>query len=319
MNKNKKYLGRWSIFFTLLFCSTQIHAANDGSPSLLKNKQSCLSSPHICIKQIDKTLKDTITHSNQWYRLVNFKLLAIWEIRDAQQLRAELHQYINLDLAPPVFHITVYTLYAKIQLADGKTEQGTLYANKAVELIKQVNSISFDADRYAEIIILYNQLNQQEKANNFITWIKKRIARMGPEHYFPKLQTAIAHNYFQSNKFALALEHYQYALTGFIVLESHLETAEGYHNIARALQGKKEYKQAISAFEKALLWMNDAVETGAYAASARNYTQLRLAETLQQNNQHHKTKQLLTNIVINKVNKGNLALYNQLKSKLHLE
>jgi tetratricopeptide (TPR) repeat protein len=302
------------IYSALLFHTTQTHASvYDSTSHFLENKKSCLASPALCLKQIDENIGDTKKQSRQWYRLINFKLLAIWEIRDSTWLKKEIRPYITLHDAPPVFLTTVYTLHAKMLFVDGHVEQGTFYANKSVELIKQVNDVSFDADRYAEIIILYSQLNQHESAMKFILWINKKVSRMGPIHHFPKLQTAIAHTHFSAADYELALKHYQYALTGFIETKYRLETAEGHHNVARALQGKKDYDQAIPAFKKALKWMDSAVIVGDYSIEARNYTQLRLIETLQKNNQYMQAKLLLDEVNLSQVNKGTITLYQQLK------
>ena len=311
-----KYLCSTYIFiYSALLCfTTQINASVYDSPRyFLENKKSCLASPRLCLNQIDENIGNIKKHSTQWYRLINLKLLAIWEVRDSNWLKKEIHQYVDLNNAPPVFLTTVYTLHAKMLLSDGNVEQGTLYANKSVELIKKVNDVSFDADRYAEIIILYNQLNQYENAKEFIIWINNRTARMGPIHYFPKLQTAIAHTYIHIADYDLALKHYQYALTGFIETKYLLETAEGYHNVARALQGKKDYSQAIPAFKKALQWMDSAVKVGNYSIEAKNYTQLRLIETLQQNGQYRQAKLLLKGVNPKEVNERNITLYQQLK------
>jgi len=176
-----------------------------------------------------------------------------------------------------------------------------------------VNEVSFDADRYAEIIILYNQLQQYDNAIEFIAWINKRIARMGPIHHFPKLQTAIAHTYIQNANYDLALQHYQHALTGFIETKYSLETAETYHNVGRALQGKEKYQQAIPAFESALQWMASAVKVGDYSIEAKNYTQLRLVESLQKNGQHIQAKLLLNEVKPKQVSESRIMLYQQLK------
>lgn len=293
--------------------TAQINASGyDSTPDFLENKKSCLASPRLCINQVDENIENIKRHSTQWYRLINFKLLAIWEIRDLKWLKKEIHQYVDLPNAPPVFLTTVYTLHAKMRFNDGDMEKGALYANKSVELIKKVNDVSFDADRYSEIIILYNGLNQYEKASEFIVWINKRIARMGPAHYFPKLQTAIAHNYIHMADYDLALKHYQQALTGFIEINYPLETAEGYHNVARALQGKKEYAQAIPAFRKALQWMDSAVKVGNYSVESKNYTQLRLIETLQQNDQYTQAKLFLEGVNPNALGNRSITLYQQL-------
>jgi tetratricopeptide (TPR) repeat protein len=281
-------------FSALFFFTTPTNAfVYDSSYNFLENKKSCLTSPHLCLNQIDENIEHIKKQSTQWYRLINFKLLAIWEIRDTKRLKKEIQQYVELNNAPPVFLTTLYTLHAKMLLDDGHEEQGTLYANRSVELIKKVNDVSFDADRYAEIIILYNQLNQYENALEFISWINSRITKMG--------------------NYDLALKHYQYALTGFIETKYLLETAEGYHNIARALQGKKEYNQAILAFKQALQWMKSAVKEGNYSVEAKNYTQLRLIETLQKNEQCEQAKLLLKEVKSKEVDKGTLVLYQQLK------
>lgn len=299
----------------LFFFSSQINASTyDEHFNFLENKKSCLSSPRLCLNQIDTNIENIQKHSTQWYRLANLKLLAIWEIRDTKWLTKEISQYVELHDAPPVFLTTVYTLHAKMLFNEGHLEEGKVYANKSVELIKKVNEVSFDADRYAEIIILYHQLNQNDDAIKFISWINKRITKMAPAHSFPKLQTAIAHIYIHNANFDLAQQHYQYALTGFIETKYSLETAEGYHNLARVLQEKKEYDQAIPAFNKALLWMNSAVKLGDYSIEAKNYTQLRLIETLQANDQHIKAKLLLKEVKPSEVGKSNLPLYEQLKS-----
>ena len=312
-----KYLCITSIFVCgALFCfTTQTNASVYESPSyFLESKKSCLASPRLCLSQIDENIGNIKKHSTQWYRLINLKLLAIWEVRDIQWLKKEIHQYVDLHNAPPVFLTTVYTLHAKMLFSDGNVKQGTLYANKSVELIKKVNEVSFDADRYAEIIILYNQLNQYENAIEFIIWINKRIERMGPIHYFPKLQTAIAHTYINIPDYDLALKHYRHALTGFIEIKYLLETAEGYHNVARALQGKKDYSQAIPAFKKALQWMDSAVKVGDYSIEAKNYTQLRLIETLQKNGQYTQAKLLLKGVNPREVDKWHITLYQQLNT-----
>jgi tetratricopeptide (TPR) repeat protein len=303
------------IYSSLLLFTAQTNAsAYDSTSYFLENKRACLASPCLCLKQIDENIGNIKKQSRQWYRLINFKLLAIWEIRDNTWLKKEIHPYIALHNAPPVFLTTVYTLHAKMLFADGHIEQGALYANKSVELIKKVNGVSFDADRYAEIIILYNQLNQPESVIEFIFWINKKIAKMGPVHHFPKLQTAIAHTHINAANYDLALKLYQYALTGFIETKYRLETAEGYHNVARALQGKNDYNQAIPAFKKALEWMNSAVIAGDYSIEAKNYTQLRLIESLQENNQYIQAKLLLGEVDPSQVNKSNITLYQRLKS-----
>jgi len=310
-----KYLSKIYIFIYSVFLSFTSHANTPVYSSnvyFLENKKSCLASPRLCLKQIDENIGNIKEQSTQWYRLINLKLLAIWEIRDTKRLKKETHHYVGLNNAPPVFLTTVYTMHAKMLLSDGNKEQGTLYANKSVELIKKVNEVSFDADRYAEIIILYNRLNQYKNAKEFILWLNKRIARMGPVHYFPKLQTAIAHTYIENSDYDLALEHYQYALTGFIETKYLLETAEGYHNLARAFQGKEDYAQAIPAFAKALQWMDSAVELGDYSKEAKNYTQLRLIETLQKNGQHKQAQLLLKDVTPNDVDSGVMPLYRKL-------
>jgi tetratricopeptide (TPR) repeat protein len=300
--------------FVIIFFTTQTNAfVHDSSFNFIENKKTCLASPGLCLSQIDENIGYIKKYSTQWYRLINIKLLAIWEIRDTKKLKKEIQQYVELNNAPPVFLTTLYTLHAKMLLDDGHEKQGALYANKSVELIKKVNNVRFDADRFAVMIILYTQLNQYENALEFISWINRRIEKMGPIHYFPKLQTAIAHTYINMANYDLALKHYQYALTGFIETKYPLETAEGYHNIARALQGKKEYNQAIPAFKKALLWMELAVKEGNYSVEAKNYTQLRFIETLQKNDQCKQAKLLLKEINPNEVAKGTLTLYQQLK------
>jgi tetratricopeptide (TPR) repeat protein len=309
-----KYLWLTYLCNALLWFTTQSHATvDDGLSYALENKKSCLASPRTCLNQIDENIGNVKEYSTQWYRLINFKLLAIWEIRDTKWLKKEIHQYVDLNNAPPVFLTTVYTLHAKMLFSEGNEEQGTLYANKSVALIKKVNDISFDADRYAEIIILYSRLNQYHNAKEFITWINKRIATMGPVHYFPKLQTAIAHTYIHNADYDLALKHYQIALTGFIETKYRLETAESYHNVARALQGKKDYTQAIPAFKKALKWMNSAVKEGNYSIEAKNYTLLRLIETLQQNGQHRQAKSLFKDVNSGEIHESSITLYQQLK------
>lgn len=302
------------ILSVLLSFTTQAKAAvYESAPYSLENKQSCLASPSLCLKQIDKEISSIKKYSSRWYRLINFKLLAIWEIRDSKWLNKEIHQYVALTDAPPVFLTTVYTLHAKMLFGEGDIEQGTLYANKSVELIKKVNEVSFDADRYAEIIILYIQLKEYDNAITFITWIDERMARMGPSHYFPKLQTAIAHTYLNIANYDLALTHYQYALTGFIETKYPLETAEAYHNLARALQGQKDYSQAIPAFETALQWMDSAVESGDYSIEAKNYTQLRLIETLQAEGQYTQAKLLFKGVNPEELSKRSTTLYQKLK------
>jgi len=301
----------------LIFINIQVNANEQFITSnFLENKKTCISTPGQCLIQIENRIGEIKKHSTQWYSLVNLKLLAIWELRDINWLVKETHKYVNLNNAPPVFLTTVYTLHAKTLFSDGNIKQGTLYANKSVDLIKKVNNISFDADRYAEIIILYNQLNQKDKAKEFIHWINERIAKMGPDHYFPKLQTAIAHTYIQIADYDFALKHYQYALKGFIETKYELEIAESYHNIARAFQGKKEYNQAIPFFNKALTWMNSAVDSGNYSVEAKNYTQLRLIETFQQNSQYMKAKLLLKEIKPDEVSESNLILYQLLKKNI---
>lgn len=311
-----KYLWHAYLFIcsALLCFTTQTNAADYGSTSYsLNNKKSCLTSPRLCLNQIEMHIGSIKKQSTQWYRLINFKLLAIWEIRDSKWLKKEIHQYVNLPDAPPVFLITVYTLHAKMLFSEGEEDQGAFYANKSVKLIKKVNNVSFDADRYAEIIILYNQLNQHENAIEFINWVNKRIVRMGPLHYFPKLQTAIAHTYISIPNYDLALKHYQHALTGFIETKYLLEAAESYHNVARALQGKKEYNQAIAAFNKALQWMDSAVKVGNYSVEAKNYTQLRLIETLKSNNQYLQATLLLNEVNPNELAQSSITIYQQLK------
>jgi tetratricopeptide (TPR) repeat protein len=300
------------IALSLLSFNTQAIDIISYNPNLLANKQSCLSSPRLCLKQIDKSIIKVQKHHFSWYRLINFKLLAIWEIRDAKWLKKEVHQYIDLNNAPPVFLTTVYTLHAKLLFIDGEKEQGTLFANKAIELIKKVNDVSFDAPRYAEVIILYNQLKLDKSVKKFILWINERIAGMGPAHYFPKLQTAIAHTHLNDGDYDLALRHYQYALKGFIETNYPLESAEGYHNVARALQEKKDYRQAIVFFTKALEWMEQAVISGNYSVLAKNYTQLRLIESFQLNEQYTQAKSRLDEIKPDKISNNNRTLHQQL-------
>ncbi|KXJ52577.1 MAG: hypothetical protein AXW17_07815 [Colwellia sp. Phe_37] len=315
--KNLSHTGIFLYSVLLLFTNQSKAFVYDGTSPLLENKNSCLFSPRACLDQIDENIGKTKNNSRQWYRLINLKLLATWEIRDIKALKEEIHKYVDLHHAPPVFLTTVYTLWAKLLLSDGDLEQGALYANKSVELIKEVNEVSFDADRYAEIILLYNRLNQYDNAIEFITWINQRISRMGPTHYFSKLQTAIAHTYLRIVNYDAALQHYRDALTGFIATKHLLETAETHHNIARALQSKKQYSQAIAEFKKALKWMNTAVELGNYTIEARNYTQLRLIETLKENGQYLQAKLLLKEVNPAKVNQSTLDLYQQLKRDEH--
>lgn len=308
-----KYLWRIKtlVYLLLIYFTSQSYAyAYD---NFLVNKKSCLASPSFCLKQIHENIKSINKHSTVWFRLINFKLLAIWEIRDVERLKKEIHQYIHLNDAPPIFLTTVYTMHAKMLFSDGNIEEGNEYAEKAVALIKKVNIVSFDADRYAEILILYIQFNQYENVEKFIMWVNNRIEKMGPPQYFPKLQTALAHAYFNFSDYDLALKHYQFALTGFIETDYSLETAEGYHNVARALQGKKEYNQAVVAFKKALKWMDSAVTEGNYSIEAKNYTQLRLIETLQQSAHPKQAKLLLEEIKPNQVDTGSLTLFRQLK------
>lgn len=313
------YLLKCKLFLYFLlssFAFTTYAFSFDNSQSLLENKTACLAVPYLCINQIDQQIDSVKRHSTSWYGLINFKLLAIWEIRDTKWLKKEVHQYAHLHDAPPIFLTTVYTLYAKMLFSDGLIEEGNNYANKAITLIKEVNDVSFDADRYAEVIILYIQFNQYEDVEKFITWINNRTEKMGPPQYFPKLQTAIAHKYFNFSDYDLALKHYQYALTGFIEIDYLLETAEGYHNLARALQGKEEYKEAITAFKKALKWMVPAEKEGKYSIEAKNYTQLRLIETLHKSGQIMQAKAFLAEVKSNQVDKGNLPLYQLLKANL---
>lgn len=312
-----KYLTSvYLLIYSVLFCSSvEINAAEYNSYSdLLESKETCFSSPRLCISQIDGNIVHIKKNSTHWYRLVNLKLLALWEIRDVKALKLELHKYVHLDNAPPVFLTTVYTLHSKMLFSDNETEQSTLYANKAVALIEKVNEVSFDANRYAEIIIMYNQLKQYESALEFIAWINIRIAKMGAVNHFPKLQTAIAHTYLFLDDYDVALQHFQLALAGFIEIDYPLETAESYHNVARVFQEKKDYDQAITAFNKALQWMDSAAKVGDYAIEAKNYTQLRLIETLQSNGQYDEAQVLLNDINPRQVDEWVLDLYEQVKS-----
>ena len=59
--------------------------------------------------------------------------------------------------------------------------------------------------------------------------------------------------------------------------------------------------------------MEPAVKSGGYAITAKNYTLLRLIETLQQNKQFLQAKLLLKQIKLKEVNQSSLTLYQQLK------
>jgi len=59
--------------------------------------------------------------------------------------------------------------------------------------------------------------------------------------------------------------------------------------------------------------MNPASKVGDYTIEAKNYTQLRLVETLQQNKQYLQAKLLLKEINPAYVNKSTIALYQRLK------
>ena len=63
--------------------------------------------------------------------------------------------------------------------------------------------------------------------------------------------------------------------------------------------------------------MNTAVELGNYTIEARNYTQLRLIETLKENGQYLQAKLLLKEVNPAKVNQSTLDLYQQLKRDEH--
>ena len=60
--------------------------------------------------------------------------------------------------------------------------------------------------------------------------------------------------------------------------------------------------------------MNSAVKVGNYAIEAKNYTQLRLIETLQEDNQYLPAKLLLEEVNPEQVSRSTLPLYQQLKS-----
>jgi hypothetical protein len=82
----------------------------------------------------------------------------------------------------------------------------------------------------------------------------------------------------------------------------------------RVLQGKKEYNQAIPSFKKALKWMDTAIKVGGYSIEAKNYTQLRLIETLQESGQYMQAKQRLEEVNVSQVDKNSTTLFLLLKS-----
>lgn len=60
--------------------------------------------------------------------------------------------------------------------------------------------------------------------------------------------------------------------------------------------------------------MDTAVKVGVYSIEAKNYTQLRLIETLQESGQYMQAKQRLEEVNVSQVDKNSTTLFLQLKS-----
>ena len=271
--------GRLIVFLITAFCS-QVYATQ--SP-VFEESNHCQSYPRECLNEIAKRLPSIPEHSIDWFRLKQNQFTALFQLQKHDQLKSELPLLVKLDDAPPVFLTTAYTIHAKLLMIDGQVEEGRMYADKAVSLIKAVNEVSIDPTRYAEASNLYTYAKDWQAAKEFGLWAQSKIANIKNLAAIASFHTSQGHVYSHLGEHEQAEFHYTLALKGYLQKGNAIHCSVGYHNLARTFQKTGRHDQAIRHFVKAIGWSDRLGED--YDAIGKSHTLMRLTQSYIRNNQ----------------------------------
>lgn len=294
----------WCLFLTLF--TPQIFA----SPSAFTNLLACEKSPQACIVYTEAELGKTEVYSRTWYHLKNLSLAAQWQLIQMESLRKEIPTLANLTDAPAVFRVTVLTIYSKLALADSDEALGRKLVEEVTQLIKEVNAVSLNPDRYAELIILLNSVKDYGQAERVGKQLLTSFERSRRSIELGDFYTALGHTQYGQSKYPQARRYYQLALQSFIDMQHSLEISNTLHNIARSYQAMAQYDLAIPQFEQALQWKREAGEN----ADPRNeqYTRMRYVESLFHAGQRNKAQSEFEKIDQRHVLGSYLTLYSEI-------
>ena len=260
--------------------STTLYA-EDGP--VFEDPSHCQSYPKECLIEIGSELQGTSKYSLDWYRLKQNQLNALFQIQSNKELKAELPELLTLEDAPPVFLTTVYTIHAKFLLIEGHEQKGREYVDRAVKLIKAVNEVSVDPDRYAEINNLYTYTKDWQAAKEFGLWAQRKIANIKNLAATANFHNSQGHIYSNIGELKQAEFHYGLALKGYLQSGNAINCAVGYHNLARTFQKSGRHEEAINHFHKAIEWTEKLGKD--YDAIGKGQALMRLTQSYIRNNQ----------------------------------
>lgn len=304
------------VFFLRVLLVLLVHPLNwtNANPVALGDLQSCISFPRECIEGTQLQLESLEPETIDWYRAKHLLISALWVLQENEILPKEVAYLSTLDNAPPVLLATAYTIHAKLLIVGGQKELGREFAEKAVDLIKAVNEVNMSAKRYAEVVNLFNYLEDWQRAEEFAHWAADKLKSIKNPDAMPDFYTAIGHIYFKSDKFELAKVQYQSSLDGYLQTQNAIEIANSYHNIARCYQQLGQWAPSIARFELALFWFNKQGKD--YNKENKTHSQLRLTETLMMAGEIEQAKALMSSVEQEHIPSYFQSLHDDIKVKL---
>lgn len=233
----------------------------------------CQQQPKLCLTKIDRHLSIQQPQSRVWFEFQLYKLDALFDLVDFEQLEQEVVPWLEVDNIPVKFKTQINIYYAKILKGKGaeNNELAFQYLNNAIDTLKDIDQVSASLSLKIKIANTLNSLGKYQQGHDFLYPL---VAKYENRH-MPKFKHELYENLGHFSLFLGKLdEHLQYrfkALEWAEKMNNQTQIAISLYNVARAHQELKQYDQAFNYFSQ-------AEQTQALGKSDHNMVWFRRAE-----------------------------------------
>ena len=137
-------------------------------------EQICSVSPVACLTHIDDVLANNPSSNRIRYELLQYRFLALFHLQRMYELHNETKLWLNEPNLPIAFAITVYIYYAKTAFVYESAEVSQVYANRAMQLLKEMQEVFPSPLRLIELGNLQMQYGQTAAAYELLVDLANR-------------------------------------------------------------------------------------------------------------------------------------------------
>jgi hypothetical protein len=239
-------------FLLFLFC-IRSYATHLTTEEINNIEKECLQSTPSCLALLEVALNDSQPSSTQWYRFKKLRLIALFDLQKTTQLTQEINYWMSLSESelsqlPPNFAVYIYIYNAKLANASGTDEkhqqEATLYLDKAVKLLSDINETAPSPFRLIEIANLQISMKRYEQAKKTLHDLDDKFSHVEHPVFKQELFANLGHIAYLTNEKDLHIEYRKESLLWTLKTTNTQQKSVAHLNLAVAYQKNAQYKNA---------------------------------------------------------------------------